>query len=164
MYPVYSGAKQTESSEFGARERFIKGSCKENDWLMLKPPNCPNILGGKFYRSNLGWRLLECITFIWLVHGEVTGWCSRNHWLSLKWPSSTWVGGLRSRRTQRYCYVYFLRRNQDPIPRLHHCFLTLPPLFLHSPPTLISKCLNLPFGTQGRSKRLNEAHFLQTRK
>ena len=73
-------------------------------------------------------------------------------------------GGLNScRRTQRYCYVYSLRRNQDPALRLHYCFLTAPPLFLHSLPSLISNCLNLPFGTQGRSRRLNEAKFLQTR-
>ena len=72
--------------------------------------------------------------------------------------------GLSScRRTQRYCYAYPLRRNQDPAPRLHYDFLTAPPLFLHPLPSLISSCLNLPFGTQVRSRRLNEAHFLQTR-
>ena len=33
-------------------------------------------------------------------------------------------GGLSSyRRTQRYCYVYFLRRRQNPVPWLHHFFL-----------------------------------------
>ena len=37
-------------------------------------------------------------------------------------------------------------------------FLTAPPL-----PSLISSCLNLIFGTQGRSWRLNEAYFLPTR-
>ena len=31
------------------------------------------------------------------------------------------------------------------------------------PPSHISNCLNLPVGTQGRSWRLNEAHFLKTR-
>ena len=36
-------------------------------------------------------------------------------------------------------------------------------LFLHPLPSLISNCLNLPFGTQGRSRRLDEAYFLQTR-
>ena len=66
--------------------------------------------------------------------------------------------GLSScRRTQRYCHVYSFRRNQDFVPSLHYCFLTAPPLFLHSLPSLISNCLNLPFGAQGRSRRLNEA-------
>ena len=40
-------------------------------------------------------------------------------------------GGLSSyRRTQRYCYVYSLRRNQDPTPSLHYCPLAAFPLFL----------------------------------
>ena len=73
-------------------------------------------------------------------------------------------GGLSSyRRTQRYCSVYSLRRNQYPAPRLHYCFFTAPPLFLHPLPSLISNCSNLPFLTQGRSRRLNKAYFLQTR-
>ena len=31
------------------------------------------------------------------------------------------------RRTQRECCMYSLRRNQDPVPRPHYCFLTAPP-------------------------------------
>ena len=55
--------------------------------------------------------------------------------------------------TQRYCYVYSLRRNQNPAPRLH-CFLfTVPAWSLHLLPFLISNCLNLLFGTQGSSWR-----------
>ena len=38
-----------------------------------------------------------------------------------------------------------------------------PSFLLHSLPSLIRNHLNLPFGTQGRSRRLNEAYFLQTR-
>ena len=36
-------------------------------------------------------------------------------------------------------------------------------LFLHPLPCLISNYLNLPFETQGRSRRLDKAYFLQTR-
>ena len=36
-------------------------------------------------------------------------------------------------------------------------------LFLYPLSSLISHCLNPPFGTQGRSRRLNEAYILQTR-
>ena len=102
-------------------------------------------------------------TFFRLVGDEVTGWCSRNLVLSLKLPSSTWVGGGLSsyRRTQRSCYVYSLRRNQNPAPRLHYCFLTASPLFLHPLPSLMSRCLNQLFGIQGRSSWLNEPYFLQ---
>ena len=35
--------------------------------------------------------------------------------------------------------------------------------FLHPLPSLIKNCLNLPFGTQGSSSRLNETYILQTR-
>ena len=55
---------------------------------------------------------------------------------------------------QRYCSMCPLRGNQDPSPRLHHCFLT--PLSPHPLPSLISTCLNPPVGTLGRSWRLNE--------
>ena len=67
------------------------------------------------------------------------------------------------KRAQRYCYVYCLRGNQDPAPRLHYCSLIVPPLSLHPLPSLINSCLNLPIGTQGRSWRLNEASFLSSR-
>ena len=36
-------------------------------------------------------------------------------------------------------------------------------LVFASPPFHISSCLNLLLGTQGRPRRLNEAHFLKTR-
>lgn len=70
--------------------------------------------------------------------------------LSLKIPSSSWVGALVP-ELKRYCYAYFLRRNRDPTPRLHYPFLTAPPLSLHLLPSLISHCSNLPSGTQERS-------------
>ena len=46
------------------------------------------------------------------------------------------------RRTQRYC----LRRNQDPTPSLHYCFLAAPCLFLH------------PLGFPGGSDRKESAY------
>ena len=79
-------------------------------------------------------------------------------------------GGLTScRRTQRYCYtsVYSLRKNQDPAPKaallFDNSFLIASVLLLHPLPSLISNSLNLLFGTQGRSRRLDEASFLQIR-
>ena len=50
------------------------------------------------------------------------------------------------------------------VPGGPYCLLTAPPSFLHPLPPLISNYLNLPFGTQGRSRRLNEEYFLPTRK
>ena len=54
-----------------------------------------------------------------------------------------------------------LPRSNCPI--LHYCFLIAPPFFLQSISSLISNCSNLPIGIQGRSKRLNDTYFLQTR-
>ena len=56
--------------------------------------------------------------------------------------------------TQRCCYVYSLRRNQDPAPRLHYCLWTLPPWPLQCLPSLIGNLLSMLFGTQGMSRRL----------
>ena len=56
-----------------------------------------------------------------------------------------------------------MRGNQNPALRLYYCCLTAPPWSLHPLPSLISNCLNLPLGTQGRPWRLNEAHFRRIR-
>ena len=107
---------------------------------------------------------------------RVAGFVTPFDWLVLKQQScaprilcSMWSDHLPPgwglqfcRRTQRRCYAYFLSRNQDPTSRLNY-HLIVPPLFLYPLPSLISNCLNLSFGTQGRSRRLNEAYVLQTR-
>ena len=50
--------------------------------------------------------------------------------------------GLSScQRTQIYCYVYPLTRNRDPSSSLPYYFLSTPPLFLHSPPSLCAQSL-----------------------
>ena len=64
------------------------------------------------------------------------------------------MGALAPAEEAEYIVIYSLRKNQDDAFLLHYCFLTAPHLFLHSLPSLISNSLNLPFGTQGRSKRL----------
>ena len=58
-----------------------------------------------------------------------------------------------ARKTQRHCYIYPLRRNQDHT--LY--FLNHSSFVSHSLPYGISNCLNLPFGTQGWSGRLKPA-------
>ena len=54
-----------------------------------------------------------------------------------------------------------LWRSQDPALSQLHCFLICPLLFLHSYPSLIRN--NLPFWTQGRSKKLKPFLFFQAR-
>ena len=60
-------------------------------------------------------------------------------------------------------WLIFLEEEARSCPKLALLFLMAPPFFLHSLPSLIRNHFNLPFGTQGRSSRLNEAYFLQTR-
>ena len=71
-------------------------------------------------------------------------------------------GGFLHRKTQIYCYVYSLRRNQDSALRLHYCLLTVPSWPLYPLPSLINNSLNLSFGTRGRSWRPPEAYFLKS--
>ena len=110
--------------------------------------------------------IFHCVqTFFWLVGGEVTGWHSRNLVLSLQLPSSTWVGALVPHKNSKVLLCIFLEEEPGPRPITALLLLDCASFFfLHSLPSLISKYLNLPFGTQGRSKRLNEAYFLQTMK
>ena len=65
------------------------------------------------------------------------------------------------RRTQTFCYRCSLR-GSGPAPRLHCCFLTALPCFLY--PLSDEKFLNLSFGTQGGSWKLNEAYFPTTKR
>lgn len=44
------------------------------------------------------------------------------------------------KKAQSYCYIYSLRRNQDPVPRQHHCLLTAPPWPLHPLLSPMSSC------------------------
>ena len=125
---------------------------------MLKNPKFPNDVEGKFfYRQNMGVKATWCMTFSWWIGGKVGSWCSRNLVLSLKLPSFTWV------ETSKILLYVSLGGNKDPAPKLHYCFQKTPPLSLHPLLSLISNCLNLPFGIQGKSWRLNGAFFLQTR-
>ena len=46
---MYSEAKQTEISEFGAETGFIAWPRKEHGWLMLKTPELPDGLWGNVF-------------------------------------------------------------------------------------------------------------------
>ena len=128
------------------RNVFFARPSKENRWLMLKNPKFPNDVEGKFfYRQNMGVKAAWCMTFSWWIGGKVGSWCYRNLVLSLKLPSFTWV------ETSKILLYVSLGGNKDPAPKLHYCFQKTPPLSLHPLLSLISNCLNLPFGTQGKS-------------
>ena len=85
--------------------------------------------------------------------------------LSLKLPSSTWLGALVPVEELRDICIrsscLSLEEEPGPCPKLHDCFLTTFPLFLHSFPPLISNCLHLPFGIQGKSRKLKLFSYKQ---
>ena len=83
--------------------------------------------------------------------------------LSLKLPSFTRVGALIPTEELKDIVICMPLRGTGPCPKAHYCFLTVPLLTLHLLSSLISICLNLPFGTQRRTGRLKEAYFLQIR-
>ena len=100
--------------------------------------------------------------FFWLVGGEAAGLCSRNLVFSLKLPSSTWVGAPVLQMNSKTLLCIFLwvgTRTLSGGCTTIWLFL----LFLYPLPSLISNCLNPLFGTQGRSRRLNDTYILQTR-
>ena len=109
--------------------------------------------------------IFPCVrTFFQLVSGELAWWCSRNLGFSMKLPSSTWVGALVPAEELKGIYIYILLEEEPgPCPMTALLFLDCSSFVSASPPMPINICWNLNFGTQGRSRRLNETYFLQTR-
>ena len=56
---------------------------------------------------------------------------------------------------------YWTEIAPGPCPKAALCFLANPPVSLRPLPSLISNCLNLPFGNQGRSWRLVSVPYKQ---
>ena len=104
----------------------------------------------------------EVLEKLWLVGGEERVWCSGSLVLSLKLQSSTWVGTLLPTEELKDIVMYNIFLEEEPGPCLKAALLFLD-CSLHSPPSLISNYLILPFETQGRSRRLNEAYCLRIR-
>ena len=92
-------------------KRFIAGHHKENQWLQLKNSWTPQGFSGSFHRQNLGWGP-QGVTFFWLVGIEVTKLYASSFVLSLKLPSSTWVGGPE-----------FLQKNSKVSLGVNHVYL-----------------------------------------
>ena len=81
-------------SEFGVDKGLLQSQARRKGDSCSDIPDSPVVFRKKFLKAKFGVRAAECVTFFWLVDGEVTGWCSSNLVLSLKLPSSTWVGAL----------------------------------------------------------------------
>ena len=158
---THSEAKQPKSQRL-EQKGLLRGQAKRTGGWCSKNPNSLMAFREDFLKAKFGVRAAGRVTFFWLVGGEVTGRCSRNLGLSLKLsiPSSTLVGALVLQKNSKILLCLFLEEEPGHCPKY---VWTAPPLFLYSLTFLISNCLNLPFGTQRRSWRLNEAYCLQTR-
>ena len=107
-----------------------------------------------FLQAKFGVRAAGCVTFFWLVGGEQGGVSGI---LCSAWsyqPPPGW-GPQFLQKSSKVLLCIFLQEEPGPC---HKAAL----LFLKSLPSLISNHFNLPFGTQGKPKRLKEAYFLQT--
>ena len=125
-------------SKFGARKGLLQRPSKKNEQVILKNPELSDSYQGraKFWVWATG-----CVTFFWLIRGDVKKLPSSYLVLSLRLPTSTWLG------------ASFLQKNSETL--IHSSFVS------HSLPYVISNCLNLPFGTQGWSRRLKPANKKQ---
>ena len=147
-----------------SRERFTAGPRKETRELMLKKLNSLIVCKRGFYKQDLGCRLQS----VWLS----SDWLVVRYQGGALWESCAQAevtilylgGGLSSGRRTQGDVVYIPWRGRRILP--HGCtivswlFLLC---FCISLPPLISNCLNLPFATKGRYRRLSEACFLETK-
>ena len=150
--PDAQWGQTNQNSRVWSRERFISGPSKKNRWLVLK--RLEGFGGEEFLKAKFWMRATGCVTFFWLVNGEVKRWCFRNLVLSLKLPSSIWVGDLVPVEELKDILLCISLEEE-----LGLCFITLLlfdafSLFLHSLTSMINNCLNLHFGNQGRSRKL----------
>jgi len=79
--------------------------------------------------------------------------------LCRKLMSSAWVGALVPAEELRDMLLPISQEGTKTL--LHNCLLPVPPLFLYSLPSPSSNCLNLPFETRGRSRRLKPSPYKQ---
>ena len=135
-----------------------------------KNTNSPVSFKERFLKTTFGVRAAVYMTLFRLAGGEETGWCFTNFnhqtsgsnqsgvcfTVSMESASCSWVRVLVPAEELKDMYwivVYFpWGRAQTLFLPLNYSFLTV--FFLYCPTSLISNCLNLPLGAQGRARRL----------
>ena len=104
-------SQTNQNVDIWSRERFIakrKGARAQIYWI-------PWWFWGKVFIGKIWGEGCSMCDF------RLIGWWWDKDAPGILYSASTWV--LSScKRTQRYCYVYSLRRNQNLAPRLHYCF------------------------------------------
>ena len=155
MCLTHSEAKQTGTLEFGAKKDLLQGqlkqqvACAQNSWT-------PKWFWGQGVIDKI-WSE-DCLLCDFLL----SDWWWGNRAVALESYAQLEVAILlldgslsSSRRTQRYCYIHIpWRGTKILLQSLHYCFLIVPLLFLPFLTSLMSNCLNQPFGIQGRLRNL----------
>ena len=114
----------------------LQGSNQGNGQLMLKRPRLLDGFQGRTFKGNICGEGCSVWTFLWLVGGQVTGWCFWNlnhqpsgsrqssvyllvvHVVTILHPWSRGWGFLASAENSKICTdrcTYQLRRNQDSV-------------------------------------------------
>ena len=117
---------------------------------ILWPPDVKSLLTGKDPDAGKDWRQEEK----GMTEDEMAGW---HYWLNGHEFDQTLEDG--EGQGKLVCCSPWDLKESDTTEGLNKHFLAAPPFFLHSLPSLISNCLNLPFEIQKMSWRLNETYF-----
>ena len=116
MCPMHSEVKQTKTSEFGPAKDLLQSEARRMGGSCSKTPNSPVIFWWEVFIGNIwdeGYRVYDflLIRLWWGSRVVLQEPCAQPQVAILHLGE-----GLSSYRiTQRYCYVYLLRRNQDPV-------------------------------------------------
>ena len=133
--------------------------------------HAPTWRGNEEFYSNGSKRVSSWI-FFWLVDGDIiwnqphqpSGSNKSGIYLLVnrrQLASPTWGGLQYLQISSKILFCVSLEGEPGPCPKASLLFLlTAPPLSPHPLFSLISNCLNLPLGIQGRSWRQNEEYFL----
>ena len=95
------------------------------------------------------------------IHGVAKSRTRLCDWTELNWTILHLNGGWSFRRTQRFCSVWSLRGNQHPALILTIVSWLL--LLCFCIPSLLQLLFDSALWYSGRSRRMNETYFLQTR-
>ena len=118
--PDVQWGQTNQTIVFGAERCLLQDQERGMSSLCSKDLNSLMVFSEEFLKAKFGTRAARCMTFFWLVGGEIIGRCSRN--LNLLVPTSlrsiySWsqivtilhlLGGLSFCTTQRYasdCYI-----------------------------------------------------------
>ena len=130
MCPTHSEAKQTRMLKLETEKDLLQDQAKRMS---------PKIWAG-------GCRLCDFLLICWWWGNRAIFQesCIQSEVTVLHLEEGLRALLLSCRRAQRYCYVHPLKGNQNPVPRLHYCFLTAATFSLHPLPSLKSNSFKAP--------------------